>query len=96
MSDGGVGVDREGAKVNAADKDTASIFRHADTGQGTASNLVGREDSAAVESHRLGDVYLDDTEICLDECVVNIHTSGQVLESTTQHRVELAIDSSEV
>lgn len=93
---GGSGSDGEGAESDAADELVAGILGHANARQGAAGNLVGCEDSAAVELHPLGDVHLDDTEVGLDEGIVDRHMLWQLLEATTQHRVELLVNGAEV
>lgn len=68
---GGCCRDGERAEGHAADQLVVAVLGHADAGQGATRNLVGREDGAAVELHPLGDIDLDDTEVGLDEGVVD-------------------------
>ena len=96
LSHGGCCGDGERAEGHAADQLVVAVLGHADAGQGTTRNLIGREDGPAVELHPLGDIDLDDTEVGLDEGVVDRHVRRQFLEATTQHRVELLVDSTEV
>ena len=70
---GSCGGDGEGAESDAAHELVAGILGHANARQGAAGNLVGCKDGTAVEFHPLGDVHLHDTEIGLDEGVVNAH-----------------------
>ena len=93
---GGCGADGEGAEADAAHKDIGGVLGHADTGEAATGNLVRCEDGAAVKSHRLGDVHLDDTEIGLDEGIVGVHTDRQVFEPTAEHGIELAVDGTEI
>ena len=81
----GSGRDGERAEADAADEFVAAVHGHADARQGAACNLIRCEDGAAVEFHRLGDVHLDDTEVGLDESVINAHLWRQCLEATSQH-----------
>ena len=96
MSDGGVGVDGEGAKVNAADKNVGSVLDHTDAWQGAACDLVGCEDGTAVELDGLGNIDLDHVDVGLDEGVEDRHLRRQVLVAATEHRVELLVDGGEV
>ncbi len=88
--------DGESAEGHAADQLVIAVFCHADAGQRTTRNLIRCEDGAAVEFHPLGDVHLDDTEVGLDEGIIDGHLRRQLLEATAQHRVELLVDSTEV
>ena len=92
----GSGADGESTEADAADEFVAAVHGHANARQGAACNLIRCEDSTAVELHRLGDVHLDDTEIGLDESVVNIHTCGQIFKSATQHSIELSVYGAEI
>lgn len=69
---GGCG-DGERSESHAADQLVVAVLGHADAGQGASRNLIGCEDCPAVEFHPLGDIDLDDTEVGLDECVVDRH-----------------------
>lgn len=93
---GGCSSDGDRAESHATDQLVVAVFGHADAGQGATRNLIGREDGPAVELHPLGDIDLDDTEVGLDEGVVDRHMRRQFLEATTQHRVELLVDGAEV
>lgn len=93
---GGSRADGESSEADAAHKDVGGILGHTDARQTSTCDLVGREDSAAVESHQLGDVDFDHTEVGLDEGVVDIHACWQVFEPTAEHGIELAVDGTEV
>jgi len=93
---GGCCRDGERAEGHAADQLVIAVLGHADAGQRTTRNLVGREDGAAVELHPLCDIDLDYTEVGLDEGVVDRHVRRQLFEATAQHRVELLVDGAEV
>ena len=58
--------------------------------------MVRCEDGTAVEFHTLGDVHLDDTEVGLDEGIIDGHLRRQFLETTSQHRIELLVDGTEI
>ena len=73
---GGCSSDGERAEGHAADQLVVAILGHANTGQGSTRNLIRCEDGAAVELHPLGDIDLDDTEVGLDEGVVDRHMRG--------------------
>ena len=73
---GGCCSDGESAEGHATDQLVVAVFGHADAGQGATRNLIGREDSAAVEFHPLGDIDLYGTKVSLDEGVVDRHMRG--------------------
>lgn len=93
---GGCRADGEGAESNAADQLIIAVLGHADAGEAATRNLIRCEDGTAVEFHTLGDVHLDDTEVGLDEGIIDGHLRRQLLEATAQHRVELLVDGAEV
>lgn len=93
---GGSRRDGEVAEADAADEFVAAVHGHAYARQGAACDLVRCEDGAAVKLHRLGDVHLDDTQVGLDESIVNAHLWRQRLEASAQHRIELLVDCPEV
>ena len=93
---GGSRTDGERAEGNAADKNVAAVLRHTDAWERTACNLIGSEDGSTVNSHHLGDVHLDYTEVGLNEGVVNIHSHRQVFKPTTEHRIELLVYGPEI
>ncbi len=96
LSNGGVGVDSKGAETDAAHKDVGGILGHADAGETATRNLIGCEDSTAVETDGLGDIDLDHVDIGLDEGVEDGHLGRQVLIATAQHAVELLVDGGEI
>ena len=73
---GGCCGDGKSTEGYATDQLVVAVLGHTDAGQGATGNLIGREDSAAVEFHPLGDIDLDDTEVGLDEGVVDRHMRG--------------------
>lgn len=96
LSNGGVGVDSKGAETDAAHKDVGGVLGHADAGEAATRNLIGCEDSTAVETDGLGDIDLDHINVGLDKGVEDGHLRRQVLVATTQHAVELLVDGGEV
>lgn len=96
LSNGGVGIDSKGAETDAAHKDVGGVLGHADAGETATRNLIGCEDSTAVEPDGLGDIDLDDVDVGLDEGVEDGHLGRQVLVATAQHAVELLVDCGEV
>ncbi len=93
---GGCRADGEGAEGNATDQLVVAVLGHADAGEAATCDLVRCEDGAAVEFHTLGNVHLDDTEVGLDEGIIDGHLRRQLLEATTQHRIELLVYGAEV
>lgn len=73
---GGCCSDGESAEGHATDQLVIAVFGHADAGQGATRNLIRCEDGTAVELHPLGDIDLDDTEVGLDEGVIDRHMRG--------------------
>ena len=96
LSDSGVGIDSEGAKLDTADKNVRGILDHTDAWQTATCDLIGCEDSPTVEFDGLGDIDLDHVDVCLDEGVEDRHLRWQVLVTATEHRVELLVDGCEV
>ena len=96
LSNGGVGVDSKGAETDAAHKDVGGILGHADAGEAATRNLIGCEDSTAVETDGLGDIDLDHINVGLDKGVEDGHLRRQVLVATAQHAVELLVDGGEI
>ena len=83
LSNGSVGVDSKGAETDAAHKDVGGVLGHADAGEAATRNLIGCEDSAAVEPDGLGDIDLDHVDVGLNEGVEDGHLGRQVLIATT-------------
>ena len=73
LSHGGCCGDGERAEGHAADQLVVAVLGHADAGEATTCDLVRCKDGAAVELHPLGDVHFDDTEVGLDEGIVDRH-----------------------
>lgn len=96
LSNGGVGVDSKGAETDAAHKDVGGVLGHADAGEAATRNLIGCEDSTAVETDGLGDIDLDHVDVGLDKGVEDGHLGRQILVATAQHAVELLVDCGEV
>ena len=96
LADGGVGVDSEGTQPDATYKDVGGVLGHADARQAATRNLIGCEDSTAVETDGLGDIDLDHIDVGLDKGIEDGHLRRQVLIATTKHRVELLVDGGEI
>ena len=96
LADGGVGIDSEGAETDAAHKDVGGVLVHADAGEAATRNLIGCEDSTAVEPYGFGDIDLDHVDVGLDEGVEDGHLGRQVFVATTEHAVELFVDGGEI
>ena len=96
LSNGGVGVDGEGAETDAAHKDVGGVLGHADARETATRDLIWCEDGATVETDGLGDIDLDHVDVGLDEGVEDGHLGRQVFVATTEHAVELFVDGGEV
>ena len=96
LSNGGVGVNGEGAKPDATYKDVGGVLGHADARQAATRDLIGCEDGAAVEPDGLGDIDLDHVDVGLDEGVEDGHLGRQILVTAAQHAVELLVDGGEI
>ena len=96
LADGCGGGDVEAAEADARLGEASGGLREGDAGQRAACDLIGSEDSTAIEADEARDVDLDKSEVGLDESVVDGHVGGQVLEAFAEHTIEGFEDCTEV